>query len=124
MRTFHSLRTSVMISEDGQIIDGPNLPIAINGRAITTVNSSVSIISGGHRNILKHTSQTWYYNHETKNYTLGPPLHESRTYHGSATIIDRMTKVKIPVVTGGYAQNGDTDSTELLIKGQWQTGII
>ena len=115
-------RTSVIISRNGEVIDGPFLPIAVYGHAITTVNSSMSIISGGFKSFLDSTNQTWYYNHETKNFTPGPTLHESRGYHGSATIIDRMTKVKIPVVTGGY-RGQDTESTELLIKGQWQTGI-
>ena len=126
IHSFHSLSTSVMISEDGQVIDGPYLPMGIYGHAITTVNSSVSIISGGRRNILDNTSQTWYYNHETKNFTTGPALHEARINHGSATIIDRMTKVKIPVVTGGHKRHGTgaKGSTELLIKGQWQRGII
>ena len=118
-----TLRTSVIISRNGEVIDGPYLPIGIHGHAITTVNSSVSIISGGLKTLwFDITNQTWYYNHETKNFTSGPPLHRARTYHGSATIIDRMTKVKIPVVTGGYRDK--KGSTELLIKGQWQTGII
>ena len=33
--------------------------------------------------------------------------------------VDKVTKAKIPIVTGG---NGASDSTELLINGQWQSG--
>ena len=116
------LKTSQIISADGIVSDGPDLPTSISHHAITTINSTVSIISGGTKNIwdtTSATSKTWYYNHKTKNFTSGPTLREGRRNHGSATIIDKMTKEKIPVVTGGYKY-----STELLIKGQWQTGII
>ena len=43
--------------------------------------------------------------------------------HGSATIVDKVTKAKIPMVTGGY-NGGTLDSTELLINGIWQSGTI
>ena len=33
--------------------------------------------------------------------------------------VDKVTQAKIPIVTGG---NGASDSTELLINGQWQSG--
>ena len=33
--------------------------------------------------------------------------------------VDKVTKAKIPIVTGGH---GASDSTELLINGQWQSG--
>ena len=33
--------------------------------------------------------------------------------------VDKVTKAKIPMVTGG---TGASDSTELLINGQWQSG--
>ena len=103
--------------------DGPDLKTAISSHAITIINSTMSIITGGSTPVI--TSATWYYNHETKTFTSGPKLLEARSRHGSATIIDKTTKEKIPVVTGGHLDNKlfqVTDSTELLIKGQWQKG--
>ena len=44
---------------------------------------------------------------------------QDRYHHGSATVVDKVTKAKIPMVTGGY-NGGTLDSTELLINGQWQ----
>ena len=85
----------------------------------------MSIITGGNTSTPYITSETWYYNHEAKTFTSGPKLMEARSSHGSATIVDKTTKEKIPVVTGGYVDNKlfqVTDSTELLIDGQWQTG--
>ena len=103
---------------------GPDLTTAISSHAITIINSTMSIITGGNTSIPDITSETWYYNHETKTFTSGPTLMVARSSHGSATLIDKMTKEKIPVVTGGHLDNKlqVTGSTELLIKGQWQPG--
>ena len=118
-----NLKTSVIISESGVSEDGPDLKTAISSHAITIINSTMSIITGGTTSISDMTSETWYYNHETKIFTSGPELMEARSSHGSATIIDKTTKEKIPVVTGGHLENKlVTDSTELLIKGRWQKG--
>ena len=64
---------------------------------------------------------TWYFNHETNVFSSGPSLLEGRWGHGSATIVDKVTKAKIPMVTGGWY--GDR-TTELLINGIWQSGTI
>ena len=72
------------------------------------------------------SAKTWYYNHDTETFTSGPDLLEGRNYHGSALNVDKVTKSKIVVVTGGVNWNGNgyLDSTEMLINGQWQTGTI
>ena len=91
---------------------------------LTKVNATFSIISGGRGlNWTNRLSETWYYNHETEEFTTGPELLEGRTKHGSGTIVDKETKEKIPVVTGGY-QKVAMNSTELLKNGQWQKGDI
>ena len=109
------LQTSETISLDGEVSDGPVLPIAVWKHGMTTLNDTVSILSD--------SAKTWYYNHETKVFTSGPNLLEGRSNHGSATVVDKVTKAKIAVVTAG--ENHDfLDSTELLINGQWQTGNI
>ena len=123
-----NLQTSELISIDGGVEYGPNLPTAVSGHAITSINSTVSILSGG-RTIATHFSRlTWYFNHETNIFSAGPNLLEGRKIHGSATCVDKVTKAKIPIVTGGYGyyQGGSVilDSTELLINGQWQSGNI
>ena len=68
--------------------------------------------------------RTWYFNHETNVFSAGPSLLEGRRNHGSASCVDKLTKAKIPVVTGG-TNNGDYKrSTELLINRHWQSGTI
>ena len=114
-------QTSELISIDGGVEYGPDLPTAVNSHKITSIDSTVSILSGGRTSATGYSPLTWYLNHETNIFLAGPSLLEGRRDHGSATCVDKVTKAKIPIVTGGY-NNGGT--TELLINGQWQPGTI
>ena len=115
------LKTSETINVVGEVSDGPDLPTAVRGHAMTKINDTVSILSGGET--YANLAKTWYYNHDTEAFTSGPDLLEGRNHHGSALNVDKVTKAKIVVITGGW--NGNRmDSTELLINGQWQTGTI
>ena len=119
-----ALLTSETINIDGVVSYGPGMPTGVWKHAMTTLDDAVSIFSGGWYPIAyTYSSRTWYYNHDTEAFTSGPDLLVGRSNHGSATSVDKVTKVKIAVVTGGY-KNGNLDSTELLINGQWETGII
>ena len=110
-----SLLTSEIISIDGGVEDGPDLPTAVMRHAITSFNSTVSILSGGTTSASNWSPLTWYFNHETQAFSDGPSLLEGRNDHGSATCVDKVTHEKIPVVAGGYG-NGWAwlQSTELL----------
>ena len=115
-----NLQTSEIISIDGDVEDGPELLKAVNSHAITSINSTVSLLSGGYTWANPYGSRlTCFFNHETQAFSYGPSLLKGRVLHGSATIVDKVTKAKIPIVTGGQ---GAYDSTELLINGQWQSG--
>ena len=91
---------------------------------MTTINDTVSLLSGGRPNANSYSAQTWYYNHDTEAFTSGPDLLEGRRRHGSAANVDKVTKAKIAVITGGWNSSKHMDSTELLINGQWEAGII
>ena len=119
-----ALLTSETINIDGVVSDGPDMPTGVWKHAMTTLDDTVSIFSGGWNPIANtYSARAWYYNHDTEAFTSGPDLLVGRSNHGSATNVDKVTKLKIAVVTGGY-RNGNLDSTELLINGQWQTGTI
>ena len=118
------LQTSEIISIDGAVEYGPELPESVYLHAITSINSTVSILSGGATSATSYSPLTWFFNHETQAFSSGPSLLEGRSLHGSATIVDKVTKAKIPMVTGGYGNAGRLDSTELLINGMWQSGTI
>ena len=119
-----TLQTSETINVDGEISYGPALPTAVRRHAMTKINETVSLLSGGVTNSNPNSAKTWYYNHDTEAFTSGPDLLEGRHDHGLAINVDKVTKAKIVVVTGGWSGNGRLDSTEMLINGQWQTGTI
>ena len=117
-----NLQTSEIISIDGDVEDGPELPFAVNSHVITSINSTVSLLSGGYTLANPYGSRlTCFFNHETQAFSDGPSLLEGRIRHGSATIVDKVTKEKIPVVTGGINVGA---TTELLLNGMWQSGTI
>ena len=120
-----TLKTSEIINVDGEVRDGPDLPIALLQHAMSKINDTVFLLSGGVTNMNTASAQTWFYNHDTEAFTSGPDLMVARNGHGSAINVDKVTKAKIAVVTGGWNGNVDIiDSTEMLINGQWQTGTI
>ena len=122
---YHWLYTSETINVDGGVSDGPDLLTGVYFHAMTAINDTVSLLSGGCIPQFCSSMLTWYYNHETESFTSGPDLLEGRRGHGSATIVDKVTKAKIAIITGGVNYNfGYLDSTEMLINGQWQTGTI
>ena len=120
------LKTSEIINVNGEVSDGPDLPTAVWLHAMTSINDTVSLLSGiwdiGSTTAV--SARTWFYNHDTESFTSGPDLLEARYSHGSATNVDKVTKAQIAVITGGYGVNGRMDSTELLINGQWEKGTI
>ena len=117
------LQTSETINVDGKVSNGPDLPTGVWRHAMIKINDTVSLLSGGETNVEYYSAQTWYYNHDTEAFTSGPDLLKGRWDHGSAINVDKVTKAKIAVITGGY-NNGILDSTEMLINGKWQTGTI
>ena len=123
--SFIGLQTSDIISIDGGVEYGPDLPTGVLDHAITSINASMSILTGGRTSLHLFSPLTWYFNHETSIFSPGPSLLEGRNGHGSATCVDMVTKEKIPIISGGYG-NGymKLDSTELLINEEWQQGTI
>merc|ERR1719350_498426 len=122
------LQTTETINVDGEVSYGPDLPTGVWGHAMTKINDTFSLLSGGSTDTDSTSAKTWYYNHDTETFTSGPDLMEGRRFHGSALNVDKVTKAKIVVVAGGYKSGnrlvitGYLDSTEMLINGQWQTG--
>ena len=123
-----SSQTSEIISIDGSVEYGPELPEAVAWHAITSINSTVSLLSGGATVANRYSSLTWYFNHETNVFSSGPSLLQGRIRHGSATIVDKVTKSKLPIVTGGFGVGSFGDrilhSTEMLINGHWHSGTF
>ena len=98
------LQTSETINVEGEVSDGPDLPTGVYDHAMTKINDTVSLLSGGFT--YSYSAKTWYYNHDTEAFTSGPDLLEGRRDHGSAVNVDKVTKAKIPVITGGFFGKG------------------
>ena len=82
------LKSTEIIMANGSVFDGPDMPTELSWHAITKVNQSLSIISGGETTSVP-TSKTWFYNHETEKFSEGPALRQPREYHASATLVDK-----------------------------------
>ena len=85
------LKSTEIISANGVVIDGPNMKTELFYHAITNLNQTSSIISGGSEKWASgsYTSKTWFYNHKTKEFSAGPALLQARKIHASATLVDK-----------------------------------
>ena len=117
------LQSSEIVNQDGSSSEGPQLPSPISSHAIASINSSVSIITGGRTNNNSYSDKTWYFNHASQEFQPGPNLLEGRCSHSSGTVTDQVTKEKTAIIVGGLKNSNDyLDSTEMLLNGEWKTG--
>jgi len=86
------LKSTDIITVDGQVRQGENLPAPLYGHAMASVNSTTSIISGGYGAGFSQSPLTYYYNHLTQIFTSGPSLNQGRINHASGTVKDKKTK--------------------------------
>ena len=66
-----SLQTTETINVDGEVSYGPDLPTAVRVHAMTKINGTVSLLSGGSTDTDSYSAKTWYYNHDTETFTSG-----------------------------------------------------
>ena len=117
------MQSSEIVNEDGSSTLGPQLPTPIQSHAIASINSTVSILTGGYTNTSSY--KTWFYNHESQQFQAGPNLLAARYDHSSGIVTDQETKEKMTIIVGyKNFNNTDLDSTEILLNGQWMTGKI
>ena len=122
------LQSSEIVKKDGSSTEGPQLPANISSHAIASINSTVSIITGGYTNAAypnNYVDKTWYFNHATQEFQPGPNMLEARSGHASGTITDQESKEKMVIIAGGESSAwppGLRDSTDILLNGQWVTG--
>ena len=137
--TDRCLNASEIINENGDVRKSTDLPMSLYYHAVTFVNDSFSIITGGtHGNWVfeskwfdpphtKASNLSWYFNHMTQKFSEGPVLLRGRIGHTSGTLVDKGTKEKIPIVAGGLDMHARPsarilDSTEILFNGKWIEG--
>jgi hypothetical protein len=118
--TATKLQSSEIIKADGSSTEGPQLPSPIFIHAIASINSTVSIITGGATDTI--SDKTWYFNHASQEFQPGPNLLKARRRHSSGTVTDQETKEKMTIIAGGSSKYVKLDSTEILLNGQWMRG--
>ena len=62
--------------------------------------------------------KTFYYDHKTGNWSVGPTLIQSRFSHAAGIVIDEYTQEEIVIVTGGF----HVSQTEMLLDNTWSKG--
>ena len=117
------LSTTAVVTEDGQVTPGPEMPAAVDDHSIASFNATTSILTGGRTSAAFNSDITWFFNHVSQEFQPGPSLITGRSRHASATLQDQDTKKDIVAVVGGYNGGvGQLDSTEFLRNGEWTAG--
>ena len=116
------LQSSEIVKEDGSVTEGPHLPTQLWGHAIASINSTVSVMTGGGF-IGFPSNQTWYFNHTSQEFQPGPNLLRSRYLHSSGSVTDQKTKEKMIIIAGGRSIGlVNLKSTEMLLNDEWKKG--
>ena len=119
-----TLSTTEIVTEEGQVTPGPEMPAVVWTHAIARLNETTSILTGGSTQTKSYSKLTWYFDHVSQEFRQGPSLITGRRLHASATLQDHDTKEDIVAVVGGYYINGALDSIELLRNGVWSPGKL
>ena len=117
---------SEFILPTGESEDGPNIPTGLINHAMVNINETASLLIGGQSGSDGIASdKTWFFNHISKEFTVGPSLNIARYGHSASVIIDSVSREQIIVVTGGHdSENEIIDSTEILQQENWEQGDL
>jgi hypothetical protein len=86
-----------------------------------SIDSTVSLLSGGDTSSTSYSPLTWFFNHETQAFCFWTKVCcKPEMTMALPSCVDKVTLAKIPMVTGGY-NGGYMSSTELLM--QWDLAI-
>ena len=131
------LDSSELISSDGSTEEGPSLswPVyAKDSHAIVSINETSSLLIGGAQIWMaagqlqsKVMDETFYFNHETDQWTFGPELIQARKAHTAGLITDKVTRETFVIVVGGrnnshITEDSELCTTEILMDGLWIQG--
>ena len=117
------LSTTEIVTEEGQVTPGPEMPVAMYQHSIASLDARTCILTGGITGTTPSTDETWFFDNVSQEFQQGPPLITGRYSHASAILQDQDTKENIVAVVGGFSiAGGFLDSTEFLINGEWSPG--
>ena len=111
--------TSEFVTLEGSEV-GPPLPKVLGNHAMAKINESYSIVVGGISSGI--SDETYFYDHEAKEWLDGPNLIQKRAWHGVGIAIDEERNESLIIVTGGHDFMNYKGSTEVLINNEWTYG--
>ena len=122
------LASTEYVTLTGTII-GPDLPIALAHHAMVAINSTCSMVIGGHDEEDEYSASTFYYDRNEGEWITGPSLILARARHAAGIVTDEVTDEDVVAVTGGCHRPPpdcwfDLVSTEILQDGEWVLGKI
>ena len=121
----NKLKSTEYIDSSGITTPGPDLPEGMYLHAIININITTSILIGGIIGSYDNSDLTYFYNHDTKEWSTGPNLLSGTSSHATGTVIDHVTHQQHIVVVGGPSGYGGSDYVQILFHGDnaWTKGI-
>ena len=112
------MKTTEIVTKDGQTSQGPDLPLPLERHAIVPLNSGAFILIGG----IGDSSATHFYE-EKKGWRPGPNLKKGRFGHTAGVLTDRVsTKTYIVAVGGGGDAGSSLEYLEYPGSNDWMKG--
>ena len=105
------LKTTEIVTKDGQTSQGPDLPLALSSHAIVSLNSGAFILIGGFDGDMSLSATHFY--EEKKGWRPGPNLKNGRFCHTAGVLTDRVSTKTYIVAVGGHG-HGTYSSLEYL----------
>ena len=107
-------------------MENMQLPEPVYRHAIIALNATTSMLIGGSSISNSLSPKTYYHDHLSKTWKVGPDLIYGRQGHAAGIVTDHITHQQHIVVVGGWPGSASAlDRVELMFHGenQWQKGI-
>ena len=114
----YPMKTTELVTKDGQTSQGPDLPLALNSHAIVPLNSGAFILIGG----LGGDSSATHFYEEKKGWRPGPNLKNGRYYHTAGVLTDRVSTKQYIVAVGGHGAYSSLEYLEYPGSNDWMKG--
>ena len=114
----NKIKTTEIVTKDGQTSQGPDLPLPLESHAIVPLNSGAFILIGG---LGGNSSGTHFYE-EKKGWRPGPNLKNERCAHTAGVLTDRVSTKQYIVTVGGFGAGSSLEYLEYPGSNEWMKG--
>ena len=117
-QSYNDIKTTEIVTKDGQTSQGPDLPLALFGHSIVPLNSGAFILIGGAGG---DSSATHFYE-EKKGWRPGPNLKNARCWHTAGVLTDRVSTKQYIVAVGEDLSDLSVEYLEYPGSNEWMKG--